>query len=348
MLNKLKTSKIDEKKIFIFLLVGYLMTQLLTPYFNKKNLVNESASVRSSQVRGTSLLYEYLQETGREVLINSINFSRSKILDKAQALALINSEYSLSFLEIEKVENFVKTGGHLILNLKGAEDLSKHYVLLKKFKIKLEVEENKSFKNKKLETLESEGLKGTFYGLYNFENCLVSKFHCYYYEKGLGKGKVTILLGISPFSNRLLQEEGNLDLLEYILGDAQVIGIDEYHHFFGAKDIYDMLAEPRLFLTVLAIFMIVIIFFTFSYVPKRLLIKEKPELFNGNVHDLSLSLLQGSENDILNQDLIRKHRQYLANEYHVDPEVLKSLKTIKEITDFHQKKLSEKGYNYAN
>jgi hypothetical protein len=255
---------------------------------------------------------------------------------------MFNPVFTPSKLELGVIRDYVYEGGHLIINSSGDKFNQIFYPLLKKLKLDLAVEEDKNFKNGVVSYIENDFYSASFYGLYNFKDCHIDKFSCYFYEKTLGKGKISIILGVLPFSNIMLQKEGNLNFLETLLGENRSILIDEFHHYFGAKSEWDLLTEPKLAFTIIIIFLIVIVFFLFSYVPKSLLSPRQKRMHYPNIHHFTLDLVLGAKESDLSLDLINKHKKFIMKEFDVSSEELKSIKTSSQLVKFHKKKLENK------
>lgn len=218
---------------------------------------------------GVGLFYELLQRRSVMTTVLQRPFLTKETFAGAHTVLLLSPSMRLSAREENQLLDFVSDGGTLFVSVHNRDSFLQLVPLLRKLGLPTVVEDTPDFKNGAAQSSTNKEKIGPFnekesyefYSPIRFGPCLES---CFARTLKMGKGQVTLALGLPVFSNALIAKADNKNVA-FRLASSPHILVDEYHHFFSDRTFSDLLARPPFFLTMTGILTLLLLFFFFSY-----------------------------------------------------------------------------------
>lgn len=263
-----------RSRLIRFLLIGACLLYGALKVVASESEPYSGATSFSNRAGGLGIFAEFLQQ------IKGSDFRRERkpILD-AHQLAGVGTFMTFSpkapFSDREAVllRDFVEDGGHLVVGIQSQSALPAVSALLRKFGVEgLSFERFGNFRNKwaiefavpKVEGGFLESLQTvTVYGQYQFEDSSgITKG--FVEDKQVGRGTLTVLAGLAPVANAMIGRGGNVALATLIASQPGAVVLDESHHLFSERRVWDLLQEPSFFIPIGGMVLMVILFSLFG------------------------------------------------------------------------------------
>lgn len=229
---------------------------------------------------GLSVMSRLFSASGAEnIYIFKKAFLNSAELRPYKSLLISSPMFSPSAREATVLQEFVRSGGHLILFMPTMESLYLFQPLLGGLNISPPaLRENEDFKNKepeKVRFLEDNDFvsNAELYAVYSpiqFEQDKCSRQNrggCFFSFHMAGSGQVMIALGVPVFSNTLLGREQNARIAFRLLKNFAPLAVDEYHHLFSQYTFWDLLKTPQFIVPMAGFLGLMLAFFLYARSP---------------------------------------------------------------------------------
>jgi hypothetical protein len=231
-----------RKSVILIIFIGafFLSLLFLSPYIKREEpSVGVSHSTYSDRPNGTMALYLLLEDLGYDV--RRIESPLSRLEEEVRALFIVQPHDALGEDEVEKVSDWVRKGGFLVIS--GVGDKAGLGGLLKGFGVKpvrskWQVESPNlalSFRNPPVGRIISK-TDWSLDPLRSDVEPLFGREEAYTLVKvRSGEGTVFILSSPYPLTNEGLLHEDNARFLSNLLSfipQGSAVGFDEYHHGF--------------------------------------------------------------------------------------------------------------------
>ncbi|MCI5071757.1 hypothetical protein MRY82_02285 [bacterium] len=259
----------------------------------------EGVLASSKNALGLSIAKEYLAD---QLHLNKKAFHDYLDLKAYDMVAIHSPKFPLSSYEQETLRSYVYQGGSLLLTAMTEADYERLNVYnftpltAKKMEKKegdawVKAAKDASFKNGQtktiqwpkmntiqhysaihwVEVLERKNTKTKVEKNKSSDQDLVHLVHDpeYLMQWSLGQGKVTVLLGVPPYANAMLQFKENQDFLKSLKVKHPTILWDVYHHYVKQAGIQDLLKDVQVLVPILGF--VLFILFYFSMVPKKVI-----------------------------------------------------------------------------
>lgn len=253
------------------LVVIFLMLFILGSYYSSQAKKMESVSVLSDQGMGLS----FFNELGAKLHPKAIQYLKKPLLKSDQLSGIdlyivMSPGRPLSEHESAILASYVTNGGNILLSFHSFGVESPFGDLFKRLKISVPTEEDDSFENDKTVIKPSDQNtilldRARSYELYsNFFLKDEEGIASYIKTVHIGSGSISIIAGLPPIINALIDRKENRFIAYKILGSFHSILIDEYQHFFSDKTMWDLFTEPTFFLPIFGMIIAAILFFLFG------------------------------------------------------------------------------------
>jgi hypothetical protein len=288
-----------------------------------------SVSTYNKKAGGVSIFADLKNEMSRD----SVKVRRSPILYSADlqgvaSLLVLSPTTEISRHEANQIATYVDGGGFLVLSLHDKISEARVRHLLEELGAGVTVFEEPRFRNGQSILVSPKADFSFFkasetYELYSpvileRNECRGGGFECYAYEMTKGKGKALILAGLPFFGNVLIGRQANRVAALRLAGEFPSFQIDEYHHLFSDKTLFDLVRKPEFSLPILGSILAAILLFAFGHSPfhERSLQAVGDEKPARTLHGLSESMVyRVFESPRAFGAILAQHRDFLARVY---------------------------------
>jgi hypothetical protein len=279
---------------------------------------------------------------------------------------LVNPQSQFSSRENKILREYVQKGGHLILSFSQKKNKNQFSSLLPPYLRSLSTKDDEDFKNfKSLSLLQEEdenyfkqNRTYSFYSYFYFsgEGC-PGKASCFVRTKDHFRGKVTLIAGLSPFSNSLISREDNISFIQNLLKDAKTVLIDDFRHFQTDKTFIDLLITPSFVVPLFMMVVMGLLYFVFGFNKLHLTDIKKPQSPKASsMNEFNTLFIDGVIQKGQGQvEVVKEQAQYLAKiypdskteleQYYRRITISNCKKIAKELIQFHQSQLKGKHYH---
>ena len=288
----------------IFIILSFILYVLASAMSSRKEKF-AGMTAQARHATGVSIFAELAERLNP----GQIKLSKSAILSNQDlnqigALLVLSPKLPVSRREAEIIKGFVKSGGQLIISFHDKTSLKNLRSLHKALKLPVVTGNWPEFENRKPHVVTAEegssyferGQQYAFYSLLLIKNanCRDGNIACFVKEQQIGKGRTTIIAGLPPLSNGLINIANNADFAFKLLELPGIILIDEYRQLFTERSITDLLLSPTFVLPLLGMFLGAVLFFLFG---RQNTIQNTTGVTSRwrsvSHHDLSNSILRG-------------------------------------------------------
>lgn len=284
-----------NKRLAIVMLIVFAFLYFVAQIKHAQRKSQEGVYTTSKNALGLSIAREYLAD---QLHLNKKAFHDYLDLKAYDLVAIHSPKFPLSSYELGTLKTYVYEGGHLLFTALTEDDYRRfnlHDVLPPR---KLEKEsdpsvkaaKNKTFKNgataivqwPKMQTIKhysaihwvevinkkelKDASEKKQKSLKPEEVHLVHDPE-YLLQWSLGKGSVTVLLGVPPYANTMLQFKENQDFLRSLKLRYPKIMWDVYHHYVKQAGFQDLLKDMQVIVPILGFVLFVLLYFFMS--PKK-------------------------------------------------------------------------------
>jgi hypothetical protein len=241
-------------------------------YFISQNQRMGGVTAFSQGAAGTGIFYSYLEKSDRAPELRQSALLTEQDLKGKGGLAVFSPSSPLSAHEANLIAKFVAEGGKLLVSAHHEASLAALSRLLSEVHASVSFKKRSNFKNGEVTAAspsETFSLFGahesySFYSAFQITGCL-DPFDCFVKRTRYKKGEIIFIAGLPLVSNALIHLSDNRKFGFRVARWAAPLLIDEYHHFFSDKTLWDLVKEPAFGLTLAGVLVAVLLFFVFGH-----------------------------------------------------------------------------------
>jgi hypothetical protein len=241
-------------------------------------------------------------------------------LKEAGVFLTFSPKSPFSRREATLVKTFAEHGGRVVIGVQSPESIANLDELLDSLDVKLTPTEIPDFKNRITTSILAPSTATFIPSNHTYE--FYSRFAAekdnpgsLFVEKPLGKGSVTVFMGVPPIANALVGRAENWRIAHALLAQGGAIVLDEYHHLFSDRTVGDLVLEPSFALPIFGMILVGIIFFLFGRLSKHDAWERPPTPPQArSFHHFGVSLFQGLvKRSKIEDQAVNEHAEFLKN-----------------------------------